>query len=724
MKIKTVDDLIKQVSEDFPNFDPAKIRHAYDVAAEAHKHQKRKTGEPYVSHCLATAAALAELRMDPPVVMAGLLHDTVEDTSIELADLERDFGHEVARLVDGVTRLSQIAEATGGRKRNLGHIEAESLRKMFLAMSEDVRIVLIKLADRLHNMRTLYPMRPDQQIRIAHETREIFAPLAYRLGLWQIKSQLEDLCLRYMEPEVYFTLLEGLNEREEERDLFLKEVCESLSQTLTERGIEAEVSRTPKQLYKIYKKMQRKDGDLHQIFDVGGLRVIVNSKAECYYTLGIVHSLWRPIPQEFDDYIGNPKENNYQSLHTAVYGPGGKTLQVQVRTHQMHYYAEYGVAAHWLYREKIGKELFRDQQIRFLRQMTELRNEDGDEGDAESFMDKVRSDVLADSVFVFTPKGELRELPAGATSLDFAYYIHTEVGHHCQGAKINGKIVPLSYQLQYGDQVEILTDKSNHPKREWLNPYLGHVKTVRAKNKIRSWFRKQTREENIRQGREMMELELRQLGLKVSLSELAEKNHLDLDDFFAEIGAGDLSPHRIAVRELEARRAEESPVDSEAESALQEKVTPKSNDLSIIVRGVGDLKTRIARCCDPMQGEDIIGYMTRGHGVTVHQRRCPNILNKIDRERIIELDWGVPQKLFPVTLKILAQDRDGLLRDIVDIVANEKVNIASANAITHKTDHSAIITATLEVSDVGQLLRILSRINGLPDVVEAHREMS
>ncbi len=729
-----VNELTEKVAKDFPNFDIDQLKRAYDVAAEAHKHQKRKTGAPYVSHCLETASILADLRMDPPVIIAGLLHDTVEDTTIELEDIQRDFGDDVAKLVKGVTRFSKIADVTGSRKRSLGHMEAESLRKMLLAMGEDLRVILVKLADRLHNMRTLHALPRRKQIGIAKETRDLFAPLANRLGIWQIKWELEDLCLRYLEPDVYLSLVEQLNERREERTNLVDEVCETLQKALLEVGIEAKLSGRAKHLNSIYKKMKRKDRDLDQIFDMRAVRVIVNTKAECYAALGIVHGLWRPIPQEFDDYIANPKENNYQSLHTAVYAPGGKTLEVQIRTEEMHIFAEYGVAAHWLYKEqknKSGYDPRMEQQIRVLRQMMEVGHDEDEDADAESFVDKVRSDVLPARAFVFTPKGEIRELPAGATPLDFAYYIHTEVGHRCRGAKVNGKMVPLSYQLKDGDQVHVLTAKRGGPSRDWLNPYVGYVNTARAKAKIRAWFRKQDREENIRQGRDMMERELRQLSLKVSLSQLAEKNKFDkVDDFLAQIGAGELSPHSIAVKELEARRAEEVPHGIEAEmAAFQEKVsttTPKKekSDSGVIVRGVGTLLTRMARCCNPVPGEHIIGYVTRGHGVSVHRRTCANILNRVDRERIFELDWGVAEKRFPVTLKILALDRDGLLRDIVDVVANEKVNISTANAVTDKTDNSAIITTTLEVSDVKQLSRILSRINRLPNVVEAHRAIN
>lgn len=729
MAMNTIEGLIEQVKENFPHFDSTKIRQAYDVAAKVHAHQKRKTGEPYVYHCLETANILSDLRMDPPTIMAGLLHDTIEDTDLTLKEIRRDFSEEVAKLVDGVTRLGQIAEETGTRKGNLGHIEVESLRKMFLAMSEDVRVVLIKLADRLHNMRTLHALPRHKQINIARETRELFSPLANRLGMWQIKWELEDLCLRYLEPEIYLSLVEQLNDRREERDALVKKVSDTLYQALLDQGIEAEISGRAKHLYSIYKKMKRKERDLDQIFDVRAVRVIVNSKAECYATLGIVHSLWRPIPQEFDDYIANPKENNYQSLHTAVYAAGGKTLEVQIRTHEMHQYAEYGVAAHWRYKESGKQDPYLDHQVRFLRQMLDWRHEDGEDGeDAETFMDKVRSDVLPDRVFVFTPKGKIIELPAGATPIDFAYYIHTEVGHRCRGAKIHGKIVPLDYQLQYADRVEILTVKRGGPSRDWLNPYLGYVKTSRVKAKIRSWFRKQDREENIRQGRDMMEHELRKLALRVPLDELAQRNNFDkLDDFLAKIGAGDISPHSIAVKELEARQAEEKFQGIEAEIAAyqQDKAPPKKQDRldsGVKVRGVGTLMNQIAGCCKPVPGEKIMGYVTRGHGISVHKRTCPNILNKDNSERLVELEWGnTPTNRFPVTLKILALDREGLLRDIVDVVSNEKVNMSSVNAITDKADNSAIVTVTLEVADVNQLSRILSRLNGLRNVVEAHR---
>ncbi|MDQ4075357.1 MAG: bifunctional (p)ppGpp synthetase/guanosine-3',5'-bis(diphosphate) 3'-pyrophosphohydrolase [Chloroflexota bacterium] len=725
MEIPTIDSLIEQVKKYAPEADVSVLRRAYEVAEEAHRHQKRKTGEPYVIHCLATAATLADMRMDPPVIVAGLLHDTVEDTEVELEDIEREFGAEVARLVDGVTKLSQIADVTGHRKRDLGKQEAESLRKMFLAMGEDVRVVLIKLADRLHNMRTLHGLRREKQIRIARETLDIFAPLANRLGMWQIKWELEDLCLRYLEPETFCNLQERLNERHEEREAFLQRIITELQEALKEEGIQAEITGRSKHLYSIYKKMQRKERELDQIFDVRAVRVIVNSKAECYAALGIVHSLWRPIPSEFDDYIANPKENDYQSLHTAVYGPGGRTLEVQIRDREMHQIAEYGVAAHWRYKENRQHDKFFDEKVRFLRQMLEWRDEDGEGEDAEEFLDQVKSEVLPDRVFVFTPKGEIKELPAGATPIDFAYYIHTDVGHRCRGAKVNGEIVPLNYQLQNFDQVEIITSKRNNPSRDWLNPYLNYAKTSRARSKIRAWFRKQDREENIRQGREMMERELRKLGLRESLERLAEQSKYErVDDFLAAVGTGDISPHNIAVKLLEARRTEESAHGIEAEiAAFQGKSTETEISPDIVsVSGVNGLMTRMAGCCNPVPGDAIIGYVTRGQGITVHRQTCPNVLNNVDPDRVIELDWGNDKAdVFPVSVRILAVDRDGLLRDIVDVVANEKVNMRSVNAVTNRAENSAVVTAVLEVSDAAQLSRILSRITRLPNVFEAHR---
>ncbi|WP_082382005.1 RelA/SpoT family protein [Ardenticatena maritima] len=734
-----VDRLKEAVARSFPTYDVSIIQKAYEFAKEAHAQQRRKTGEPYVAHCVATAEILADLRIDPPVVVAGLLHDTVEDTDVTLDDIKREFGDEVARLVDGVTKLSRINELTGYRRRGEEEWvkwkksgETEYLRKMFLAMAEDVRVILIKLADRLHNMQTLHGLPREKQIRMARETMDIMAPLANRLGIWQIKWQLEDLSFRYLEPDKYEQLQARLNEGHEEREQYIQKVIQQLRARLERAGIKAEITGRPKHLYSIYKKMRRKERDLDQIYDVRAIRIIIDAEDEesairdCYTTLGIVHSMWRPIPGEFDDYIANPKENGYKSLHTAVVGPEGKPLEVQIRTREMHYLAEYGVAAHWRYKEEMRQsDRFLEEKIRWLRSL--LRQEGEEEQDAEAFMESVRSDVLPDRVLVFTPKGDIKELPAGSTPIDFAYYIHTDVGHRCRGARVNGVIVPLNYQLKDGDQVEIITGKHSRPSRDWLNPHLGYVKTSRARSKIRQWFRKQDRQENITQGRLLLERELKRLGLQhepfEKLAELA--GYENVDDFLAAIGYGDVSPQSVASKALELQRQEQARLKTD-EEILEElpAVKPqKPSGSQISVRGVGGLLTRMARCCNPLPGDPIVGYITKGRGVTIHRADCPNIINAREPDRIVQVEWGEdPQQLYQVTIVVRAFDRGGLLRDIVDIVAKENVNLAAANAVTNKRDRSATITATLEIKDAAQLSRILHRINSLPNVLEAYRQ--
>lgn len=722
LKILDCEEWASSLSED----EIETIWQAYLLARETHAEQKPKLGQPYVMDLVSVASILAKYHLDVEAIATALLHETMENEPSLKNVIRNGFSSSIATLVDEVNELKGIRYSDEVQ-------DAQKIRKYYIATVSDVRVVLIKLADQLHKMRTLHALPRQKQIQIAHETMEIFAPLAEQLGIGDMKGQLEDYSFRYLNPEAYAKMVTEMRTRQEERREIVNKIIERIRMRLIKdthlKPDEFVVSGRSKNIYSIYKKMQtpKYEGKgVERIYDKLGIRIIVNTIPDCYMVLGLVHSEWRPVPGEFDDYIGMVLPSGYQSLHTAIRSGSKKddVVEFQIRTQEMHYEAEYGVAAHWLYKEKTKRDTSLEKKIARLRRMMESPQESED---AQTFVEVLKSDVFPDRVYVLTPKGKIIELPAGATPIDFAYQIHTEVGDRCRGAKVNGKMVPLSYQLQSRDQVEILTVKRSRPSRDWLNPYLGYVKTARAKAKIRSWFRKQAREENIRQGREMMERELRQLGLKASLSELAEKNNFDkLDDFFAQIGAGDLSPHSIAVKELEARREEETSLGIEAEiAAFQEKVSAspknKSNDSGIIVRGVGDLMTRMAGCCNPVPGEQIVGYVTRGHGLSVHRRRCPNILNKINPERIVELDWGTPQTLFPVTLKILALDRDGLLRDIVDVVANEKVSIASVNVVTDKTDNSAIITATLEVSNAKQLSRILSRINGLPNVIEAHR---
>lgn len=714
-----VETLLQTICENVPHCDLDLIKRAYDLAASAHEGQKRATGEPYIVHCMAVAQLLAELRLDSATIAAALLHDVPEDTKVTLEDIHRDFGEEIARLVGGVTRLEQIGQLSQAGSRQLQHERAESLRKMFLAMVDDIRVVLIKLADRLHNMRTLGALPEEKRKRIAQETLEIFAPLANRLGIWQIKWELEDLSLRNLDPEAYRRIASLIDERRADRERYIQRIVRILKKKLDEAGIKAEIQGRPKHIYSIYKKMERKGVDFDQIYDVQGVRIVVNGVQDCYAALGIVHTLWPPIPGEFDDFIATPKDNMYRSLHTAVVGPGGKPLEVQIRTWEMHHSAEYGIAAHWRYKEQTKRDVIFENKIAWLRQLMEWRQ---DVTDADEFVDSLRTDVFQDRVYVFSPRGEVFDLPSGSTPIDFAYHVHTEIGHRCRGAKVNGKLVSLDYQLKNGDQVEILTAKRGGPSRDWLNPHLGYIKTSRARQKIRQWFRRQDRAQNIAQGREVLERELKRLGLEQeSQEEIAKLFGFEkLDDFLASIGYGDINPHQIATRVMESRQ-------EIGEPELPTSAPPAFSISGINVRGAGNILTTLAHCCNPLPGDDIIGYVTRGRGVTIHRRDCPNILTRMSRgesERLIEVDWGQTVKqTYPVMIKVRAWDRGGLLRDIATVVAEEDVNMSAANVITHKKENIATITATLEITGISQLSRILARVERLPNVLEARRQI-
>jgi GTP pyrophosphokinase len=694
------------------------LRRAFDLASQAHANQKRASGEPYIQHCLAVAQMLAELHLDTATLAAALMHDTLEDTPVTHEELEREFGSEIAKLVDGVTKLGQIDQLSGMSERNIREdAKAESLRKMFLAMVDDVRVVLIKLADRLHNMRTLSSLPEYKRKRIARETLEIFAPLANRLGIWQMKWELEDLSLRHLEPETYKEIATLIDERRPNRERYIAEVVSRVREELSKAGVKAEVSGRPKHIYSIYRKMKRKGVDFDQIYDVSGVRVLAESVRDCYTALGVIHSLWRPIPGEFDDYIATPKDNMYRSLHTAVVGPEGKPLEAQIRTYEMHYTAELGIAAHWRYKEGQKQDPVFDNKIAWLRQLMEWRQE---VTDAREFIDSLKTDVFQDRVYTFTPRGDIIDLPTGSTPIDFAYHIHTEVGHRCRGAKVNGKLVGLDYQLRNGDQVEILTAKRGGPSRDWLNPHLGYVKTSRARSKIRQWFKRQNRDENIVQGREVLEREFKRLGLdETPFDQIAKKFNFDkVDDLMAAIGAGDINAHQIAGRALELVQPEEETLEIPPVRG-----TPTAPATGIRVRGVGDLLTNLAHCCNPLPGDDIVGYITRGRGVTIHRQDCPNILRMNDRERLIEVDWG-PEitETYPVDVRVEAYDRQGLLRDIASVVADEAINLSAANVMTRKKDHMATMVVTLEIADIDQLSRVLARIERLPNVLEARRQ--
>ncbi len=704
MEIET---LIEEVKEYYPQCDPDLIRRSYEVASQAHDGQMRASGQPYVQHSLETAALLADLRLDPATIAAAILHDVPEDTGTPLETIRQEFGEEVAKLVDGVTKLSRITW------ESLEEEEAESLRKMFLAMVDDVRVVLIKLADRLHNMRTLAALPPSKQRKIAQETLEIFAPLANRLGIWQMKWELEDLALQYLDPDEYQEIADLIAERRVSRERHITAIIETLKARLAEEGIKAEITGRPKHIYSIYQKMRTKERSFDEIYDVRGVRIIVEEVKDCYAALGIVHTLWRPIPGEFDDYIAMPKDNMYRSLHTAVVGPQGKPLEIQIRTWEMHQTAELGIAAHWRYKEHVGRDTSLEAKIAWLRGLMEWRQE---LADAQEFIDSLKTDLFPKQVYVLTPKGDIIDLPDGATPIDFAYSIHTEIGERCRGAKVNGRLVPLNYRLQSGDQVEILTTKKGGPSRDWLNPHLGYVVTSRAKQKIRQWFRRQKREETIAQGRDILEKELKRLGIEESFEEIAHLFRFRrVEDLFAAIGYGDINVQQIATRLVEKE---------EKEPELPTVAPPTPPISGITVLGVGDLLTRVARCCHPLPGDKVVGYVTRGHGVTIHRHDCGNILRRTDKERLIEVEWGTDRKqVYPVMIKVVAFDRKGLLKDIATIVEAEDVNMAAANVTTSKKDHMAVITATLEIANMAQLSRILTKIESLKNVLEARRQI-
>jgi len=706
------DSTLADILQSFEGEEAEAIRRAYDVATAAHEGQLRDSGEPYVTHPVAVAAILNEMRLDAATIQAALLHDVPEDTQVTLDDVRRQFGDEVAQLVDGVTKLRLIK-----RKSRLDHAEtfereqAENLRKIFLAMVDDVRVILIKLTDRLHNLQTLGSLSRERQVRMARETLEVYAPLANRLGIWQLKWQLEDLSLRYLDPEAYHQIAGYLSEKRAEREAYIERVIEILKGKLEAEGIAAQVTGRPKHLFSIYQKMQEKSRTFDQIYDVRGVRVIVPELRDCYAALGLVHSLWRPIPGEFDDYIAMPKDNMYQSLHTAVYGPEGKPLEVQIRTLQMHQIAEYGIAAHWRYKEHAKRNAAVEAKIAWLRQVTEWR---GEVSDAREFVDSVKSDVIPERVYVFTPKGDIVDLPAGATPLDLAYHIHSSIGDHCRGAKVDGRLVSLDYTLRTGEQVEILTSKKGGPSRDWLNPALGYLTTTRARQKVRQWFRRQEREENIAQGREIVEREMRRLGVEQqTFDDIARLfKYQGVEDFLAAVGYGDISPIQIANK-----------LDDAVTKKPELKITPlPQGRADFRVTGVGDLLTRMAGCCSPVPGDEIVGFITRGKGITIHRADCVTLKHIEETERLIPVSWGPTREIYPVVVHIEALDRPGLLRDIASVVSDAGISLSSANVTTHN-DQTATLIATLGISSIAQLSQVMSKIESLRDVLEVHRHM-
>ena len=717
------DYLIRNLPSRYSEVDVNLLMKAYVVASYAHRDQHRQSGEPYMLHPIAVTTILGQtLYMDPDTLAAGLLHDVAEDTEFGVDYILEHFGESIANMVNGVTKLKRINQLSNASQGNMANGKAESLRKMFLAMVEDVRVVIIKLADRLHNMRTLGGQSKHKRKRIARETLDIFAPLANRLGIWQVKWELEDLSFRYVHPEQYRELARNMQHKRSEREKWVKQIRQELEHALSAAGISATISGRPKHIYSIWRKMQRKDVDFDRIYDIHGFRVIVDTEAQCYAALGVVHSMWRPIPGEFDDYIANPKDNLYRSLHTAVLSSNGRPMEIQIRTHEMHDVAERGIAAHWQYKEEGQHDAEFNEKIAWIRQIMEWRQ---DVTDADEFMDGMRTDVFKDRVYVFTPQGDVIDLPAGATPIDLAYTIHTELGHRCRGANVNGRLVSLDYKLQNGDQVNIITAKRGGPSRDWLNPNLEYVATQRARSKIRSWLRKQNREENIHRGRILLDKEMKRLSVVDSFESIMKLfGYEKQDDFFAAIGYGEINSQHLAQRILEHERSEQSE-DEWLDSIRVAK--PSDSSGNVQVQGIDGIMTNLARCCNAVPGDSIIGYVTRDRGVTIHRTNCPNIVDKVRRGRdrqLIEVQWkSKPDATFPVNIRVSAYDRSGLMRDFASLVADEKINMLSVEALTGQKDNLAIINATLEIEDIAQLTRILTKIDRLPNVVEANRRI-
>ncbi len=718
-------DLFTQIATYLPEDRVVFVRLAYEFAAKSHEGQTRLSGEPYIVHPLETASYLADLQMDAATLAAALLHDVVEDCDVPIAKIDHEFGPDVARLVDGVTKLNKLDlmnAAENGALEPFGWSpedtnRAASLRKLLVAMAQDLRVVLIKLADRMHNMRTLQFHTPERRKAIAQETLDIYAPLAHRLGMWDMKWRLEDMSFHYLEPVKYKEISRLLSQRRDERERYIGNVREVLVQALRNAGLRAHVTGRAKHIYSIYGKMQsyaaqgKEFDDIHDLF---ALRVNVKDKNECYVALGVVHDLWNPLPGQMDDYVAKPKENGYQSLHTTVMGPEGMPFEVQIRTEEMHQVAEYGIAAHWRYKEGKAQDNPFEQQMTWLRRLLEWQR---DVSGPEEFLENVKTDILPDQVFVYTPKGDIKELPAGSTPIDFAYHVHTDLGHRCMGAKVNGKLVPLDYRLNNGDTVEILTSKvARGPSLDWLNSNAGYVHSATARGRIRAWFRRQERGTNIQRGRDLLTRELRRLSLNPSEEDLAKLFHLEsVDDFLAAFGSGGITANQLVTR-LTQR--------PETKTLPEEYTPPASGPASgVEVLGAGDLLTSLAKCCSPLPGDNIIGFITRTRGISIHRKDCKNIANEDEPQRLVRVDWGTMKTLHPVRISIDAWDRVGLLRDITAVVSAEKINIASLTT-RENDDDTATIQLTVFTTGVDQLSRLFTRIEEVHGVVSVTRAAS
>ncbi|MDD4658887.1 MAG: bifunctional (p)ppGpp synthetase/guanosine-3',5'-bis(diphosphate) 3'-pyrophosphohydrolase [Eubacteriales bacterium] len=712
----SLEQIYHNIAKYAPDFDRGLIERAWKMAESAHSGQVRESGEAYIMHPLAVAVILTELEQDLETVAAGILHDVVEDTEITLEDIEAEFGPEIALLVDGVTKLMRL------RFQSKAQQQAENLRKMFMAMASDFRVILIKFADRLHNMRTLDYLPAARQKDMARETLEIYAPLAHRLGIFRFKWELEDLAFRYLHPREYYSLVAELRQRRTEREEIMQRIIDYLEASLTEAGIKADITGRPKHLYSIWQKMTQQQKELSEIYDLTAIRVVVSTVRDCYTVLGQIHHLCKPIPGHFKDYIAMPKSNGYQSLHTTVVALKGNPVEVQIRTWDMHRVAEYGLAAHWRYKEGGKGDRQFDEKLAWLRQFMEWQKETKD---TNEFIETLKVDLFDDEVLVFTPKGDVIDLPIGAVPLDFAYRIHTDIGHRTVGAKVNGKLVPLNHQLETGDIVEILTQKGATPSRDWLKT----VKSSQARTKIRQWFKREGREQNIEKGRELLLRELKRFGLALAdldaetFASLLKRYNYQADqeeDFFAALGYGGLNAvsvgrriyeYVVTLREKELTLADVEVVKGEA----------SKSEAGIMVKGVDNLLVHFARCCKPLPGDEIVGYVTRGRGISVHREDCPNI-REAAPERLLEVQWGSSEnQIFPVELVITAWDRKGLLQEIMNVLGELKANILSINGSGLK-DGSAQVHLTVEVHSLEHLGKISDKLKSLKSVMEVSRQ--